>query len=107
MSGAPTVRPVGPSLVVRLVLAPMTKMLNPLVAALAGRRHFTMAAQIQHVGRRSGKPYVTPVGARVQDGIVLIPLTFGNRSDWASNVRAASDCSVRINGAVTNPLNYL
>ena len=100
MSGAPTVRPVGPSLIVRLVLAPMTKMLNPLVAALAGRRHFPMAAQIHHVGRRSGKPYVTSVGARVRDGIVLIPLTFGNRSDWASNVRAASDCSVRINGAV-------
>ena len=100
MTGAPTVCPVGPSLIVRVVLAPMTKMLNPLVATLAGRRLFTMAAQIHHIGRRSGKPYVTPVGARVQGGIVLIPLTFGNRSDWASNVRAAGECSVRVNGAV-------
>ena len=74
-------------------------MLNPLVAALAGRRHFPIAAQIHHVGRRTGTPYVTSVGARVHGGIVLIPLTFGNRSDWARNVYAAGRCSVRINGA--------
>jgi hypothetical protein len=41
---------------------------------------------------------VTSVGARLQAGIVLIPLTFGNRSDWARNVRAAGECSVRLNG---------
>jgi deazaflavin-dependent oxidoreductase (nitroreductase family) len=79
-------------------MTPLTKLLNPLVAALAGRRHFPMAAQIHHVGRRSGKPYVTSVGARLHDGIVLIPLTFGTRSDWARNVYAAGECSVRING---------
>jgi deazaflavin-dependent oxidoreductase (nitroreductase family) len=92
------ITPVGPSLMVRLVMGPMSRMLNPLVATLAGRRYFAMAAQIHHVGRRSGKPYVTSVGARVHEGIVLIPLTFGNRSDWARNVRAAGDCTVRING---------
>ena len=81
-----TVYPVGPSLIVRVVMTPLTKMLNPVVATLAGRRHFPMAAQIHHVGRRSGKPYVTSVGARVHNGIVLIPLTFGNRSDWVRNV---------------------
>ena len=48
-----------------------------------------MAAQIHHVGRRTGTPYVTSVGARVRDGIVLVPLTFGNRSYWARNVYAA------------------
>ena len=54
-------------------MRPMSRMLNPLVATLAGRRHFAMAAQIHHVGRRSGTPYVTSVGARVHDGILLIP----------------------------------
>lgn len=93
----PAVAPVGPSIMVRLLLGPMTKLLNPLVATLAGRRHFPMA-QIHHVGRRSGKPYVSSVGAHVHAGIVLIPLTFGNRSDWARNVRAAGECTVRING---------
>jgi deazaflavin-dependent oxidoreductase (nitroreductase family) len=98
MSETPVI-PLGPSGRVRVVMTPLTKMLNPLVAALAGRRHFPMAAQIHHVGRRTGTPYVTSVGARVHDGIVLIPLTFGNRSDWARNVYAAGRCSVRINGA--------
>jgi deazaflavin-dependent oxidoreductase (nitroreductase family) len=79
-------------------MTPLTKLLNPLVALLAGRRHFPIAAQIHHVGRRTGMPYVTSVGARVHDGIVLIPLTFGNRSDWARNVFAAGECTVRING---------
>ena len=91
--------PVGPSLTVRVVMKPLTKILNPLVAAFAGRRHFPMAAQIHHAGRRTGNPYVTSVGARVHDEIVLIPLTFGNRSDWARNVYAAGECMVRVNGA--------
>ena len=81
MSETPVI-PLGPSRLVRVVMTPLTKMLNPLVAALAGRRHFPMAAQIHHVG-----------------GIVLVPLTFGNRSDWARNVYAAGQCSVRVNGA--------
>jgi deazaflavin-dependent oxidoreductase (nitroreductase family) len=97
MSETPVI-PIGPSLMVKVVMTPLTKLLNPLVTILAGRRHFAMAAQIHHVGRRSGKPYVTSVGARVHDGIVLIPLTFGNRSDWARNVYAAGECCVRING---------
>jgi deazaflavin-dependent oxidoreductase (nitroreductase family) len=98
MSETP-VTPVGPSLTVRLVMKPLTKLLNPLVAAFAGRRHFPMAAQIHHIGRRTGKPYVTSVGARTHDGVVLIPLTFGNRSDWARNVFTAGECTVRVNGA--------
>jgi deazaflavin-dependent oxidoreductase (nitroreductase family) len=97
MSATPVIS-VGPSLRVRVVMTPLTKLLNPIVATLAGRRHFPMAAQIHHVGRRSGTRYVTSVGARVHDGIVLIPLTFGNRSDWSRNVYAAGECMVRING---------
>lgn len=91
---------VGPSLFVRLVMRPMSMMLNPFVAMLAGRRHVPLVAQIHHVGRRTGRQYVTSVGASVRDGAVLIPLTFGNGSDWARNVRAAGSCSVRCNGTV-------
>ena len=88
---------VPPTLLVRLVLAPLTKMLNPLVGTLAGRRHFPMA-QLNHVGRRTGRTYLTSVGARLSGDVVLIPLTFGNQSDWARNVYAAGGCSVRVNG---------
>jgi hypothetical protein len=44
--------PVGPSPIVKIVMRPMTKMLNPLILKLAGRRHFRIAAQMRHAGRR-------------------------------------------------------
>ncbi len=86
---AGTLEPVGPSLIVKIVMRPMTKILNPLIVKLAGRRHFPMAAQIRHVGRRSGRTYATPVSARRSGDTVLIALTFGNQSDWSRNVRSA------------------
>jgi hypothetical protein len=55
---------VPPSKHVRIFLLPLTKMLNPLILGLAGRRHFRMAGELRHLGRRSGRQYVTPVGAR-------------------------------------------
>lgn len=98
--------PVAPSRFVRIVVRPMTKVLNPLIVRFAGRRHFPMAAQIQHVGRRSGKAYVTPATAHMHGDVILIALTFGNQSDWSRNVRAAGGCTIRINGRdyhATNP----
>ena len=89
---------VQPSPQVRAVLRPLVKVLNPLIVKLAGRRHFGMAAQITHVGRRSGKRYVTPATAHVRDDVILIPLTFGSTSDWSRNVRAAAGCTIRIGG---------
>lgn len=97
--GLGVLEPVGPALIVRIVVRPLTKVLNPLVGKLAGRRHFRMAAQICHVGRRSGRSYLTPAGARLAGERVVIPLTFGNRSDW-QNVRAAGGCSIRLGGRV-------
>jgi deazaflavin-dependent oxidoreductase (nitroreductase family) len=90
--------PVGPSPIVRLVLGPLTKLLNPLVRALAGRRFVPLIARIHHVGRRSGRPYMTPTGAHVSGNTIVIPLSFGNVSDWARNVRAAGGCVVALGG---------
>jgi len=98
--------PVGPSLIVKTVMRPMTKMLNPLIVKLAGRRHFHMAAQIRHVGRRSGQTYTTPVSARRSGDMAVIALTFGNQSDWSRNVRSAGGGTIRIDGEdyhVTEP----
>jgi deazaflavin-dependent oxidoreductase (nitroreductase family) len=92
-------QPVPPSLAVRVVMRPMTKLLNPLISKMAGRRHFRMAAEVHHTGRRSGRPYTTPAGARRNGETIVIPLTFGNQSDWARNVRAAGGCSIRLQGA--------
>jgi deazaflavin-dependent oxidoreductase (nitroreductase family) len=90
--------PVRPSLLVRVAVRPMTRVLNPLMVKITDRRQLSMAAQLRHVGRRSGNVYVTPVGAKVSGDVAVIPLTFGNQSDWAKNVRAAGGCSIRANG---------
>jgi deazaflavin-dependent oxidoreductase (nitroreductase family) len=79
-------------------MGPLTKVLNPVMRKLAGRRRVMMAAQIRHVGRRSGRPYVTPAGARLTGDTFVIPLTFGNTSDWSRNVRAAGGCEIRLDG---------
>jgi hypothetical protein len=86
------------SLVVRVVMRPMTSVFNPLLRRLAGRRHFTMAAEVHHRGRVSGRSYVTPASARIADGVCWVPLTFGTGSDWCQNVRAAGGCTVRWKG---------
>lgn len=88
-----------PSHLVRATFGPMTKILNPAIVKLAGRRHVRFAAQIRHTGRRSGRQYVTPASARLAGDTFIIPLTFGNQSDWSRNVRAADGCSIRLNGA--------
>jgi deazaflavin-dependent oxidoreductase (nitroreductase family) len=89
---------VRPSWLVAVVMGPLTKVLNPVMRKLAGRRHMPMAAEIRHVGRRSGRPYVTPAGARLTGDTFVIPLTFGNQSDWSRNVRAAGGCTIRLEG---------
>lgn len=90
--------PVGPSRFVRIVVKPLTKVLNPLIKKLAGRPHFRMAAQIWHTGRRSGRAYMTPAGARLAGDVIVIPLTFGSRADWVQNVWSAGGCSIRLRG---------
>jgi deazaflavin-dependent oxidoreductase (nitroreductase family) len=93
---APTV--IRPSRLVRVTFGPVTRMLNPAIVKLAGRRHIRFAAQIHHTGRRSGRPYVTPASARLAGDTFIIPLTFGNQSDWSRNVQAAGGCQIRLNG---------
>jgi len=89
---------VGPAPLVAHVVRPMTKVFNPLVRRFAGRRNFAMAAQVRHVGRRSGRGYETPVTARAADDMIVVPLSFGSRSDWVRNVLAAGGCEIRLDG---------
>jgi hypothetical protein len=58
-----------------------------------------MLAVIYHRGRRSGRSYATPLGARpVADGFV-IPITFGEQANWFRNVQVAGGCVIRWKGA--------
>jgi deazaflavin-dependent oxidoreductase (nitroreductase family) len=91
-----TAEPVRPALLVRVVMGPMTRLLNPVIVKRAGGPGFRMAAQIRHTGRRSGRPYVTPASARRSGDVIVIPLTFGNQSDWVRNIAAAGRCAIRL-----------
>jgi deazaflavin-dependent oxidoreductase (nitroreductase family) len=55
-------------------------------------------AIVHHVGRKSGKPYTTPVNAFRDGDIVTIALTYGQDSDWTKNVLAASRCEAEMGG---------
>ena len=87
-----------PSALVRIVMKPMTRVLNPLIRLAAGKRHVGFAAQIHHRGRTSGKLYVTPASARLAGDNIVVPLTFGPHSDWCRNVIAAGGCTIRYKG---------
>jgi deazaflavin-dependent oxidoreductase (nitroreductase family) len=87
---------VRPSWLARHIMGPMTKVLNPVSLKMAGGPGFRMAGRIHHVGRISATKYVTPIGTRVKNRKVLIPLTFGNQSDWVRNVRSAGGATVEV-----------
>jgi deazaflavin-dependent oxidoreductase (nitroreductase family) len=67
-------------------------------------------AIIEHVGRRSGKTYHTPVNALTADvdgkpGVAIL-LTYGPDRDWLKNLTAAGGGRIRRKGktfGITNP----
>jgi deazaflavin-dependent oxidoreductase (nitroreductase family) len=76
-----------------------TRLFNPLAMRLAGTRIFPLYGILEHRGRRSGKSFRTPVVVRrVPDGFI-VPMPWGEGTDWYRNVRAAGAASIRWNGA--------
>ncbi len=59
---------------------------NPILRPLAGTRWFRLWGVIQHTGRKSGKAYATPIVARRYGDGFVIPMPFGERTNWANNV---------------------
>lgn len=49
---------------------------------------------IEHVGRRSGKRYETPIIVAPVSGGFMIELTYGPDVDWHKNIVAAGGCTV-------------
>jgi deazaflavin-dependent oxidoreductase (nitroreductase family) len=52
-------------------------------------------AVILHRGRRSGRPYRTPVLAFRRDQTLIVALLYGEESDWLRNLRASGGEVVR------------
>lgn len=79
-----------------------TRIFNGLVLPLAGTRFLSLYGVIHHRGRRSGTEYHTPVVVRATSGGFIVPMPFGEATDWYRNVRAAGRCVVRWKGREHN-----
>jgi deazaflavin-dependent oxidoreductase (nitroreductase family) len=71
--------------------------LNPLTLRFAGSRIGPYSV-VQHVGRRSGHAYATPVVARPMGEHFFMPLPYGANVDWCRNVLAAGQATVEYQG---------
>jgi len=77
---------------------------NPLMGIVAGI--VPPLAIVHHAGRKSGRPYRTPVLAFPYDKGLVTPLPYGTDTDWCLNVLEAGDCTLETFGrriAVSNP----
>ena len=67
------------------------------IGTIAGRRGSPVAFMV-HRGRRSGRPYRTPVlPLPLRDGF-LVSLPYGPERDWVRNVQAAGGCTLQRGG---------
>jgi deazaflavin-dependent oxidoreductase (nitroreductase family) len=70
---------------------------NPRVMRTAGNAG-TQTSVIEHVGRRSGRTYETPVELIETTTRLLIALPYGARTDWLRNVLASGSAAVITGG---------
>ncbi len=68
---------------------------NHLTIRLAGRGSF---ADLEHVGRTSGRTFHTPLMAFRSGNAVTVALTYGPDVDWLKNVRAAGRGRMHLRG---------
>jgi deazaflavin-dependent oxidoreductase (nitroreductase family) len=77
----------------------LSKVTVPLGRPLAGRRWLPLWAILEHRGRTSGRVYRIPVVAvHTADGFI-IPVPFGERTQWVRNIQAAGGATLRSKGA--------
>jgi deazaflavin-dependent oxidoreductase (nitroreductase family) len=80
------------------VLWRIARFTSPVTMPLAGKRWNPIFAVVEHRGRKTGRPYATPVAARRIAGGFVIALAFGARVDWYRNLVARGGASIRWRG---------
>jgi deazaflavin-dependent oxidoreductase (nitroreductase family) len=87
----------GNSRVIKLVTWYHKHVTNPvMVRFFAGRS--AHSALLHHVGRRSGKVYLTPLTAHRSGDTIIVPLPYGTKVDWLRNLQAAGGAVVELDG---------
>ena len=71
---------------------------GPIANLFAGRRWFPLWVILRHCGRTSGTAYATTVVALPTPDGFMIPLPFGDATQWARNLFAAGGGSMRSHG---------
>ena len=71
----------------------VSRAMKPLAMKSAGRPGAN-ASVIRHVGRTTGRPYETPVGAVATDDGFVIALPYGSNTDWLKNVLASGSATI-------------
>jgi deazaflavin-dependent oxidoreductase (nitroreductase family) len=82
-----------PSLMMRL-----TRAVEPIALPIAGSRWFPLWAILHHTGRTSGTQYATPIVALPTPHGFVIPVPFGDATQWVRNLLAAGGGSLRVGG---------
>jgi deazaflavin-dependent oxidoreductase (nitroreductase family) len=74
------------------------RIINRFVLTFAGTRIFPLYGVLEHRGRRSGKVFHTPVVVkRTGDGFI-VPMPWGEGTDWFRNLTAAGEAVIRWKG---------
>lgn len=76
----------------------LSRRTNRFTLPLAGSRWNPVFSVVEHLGRRSGRSYQTPVAARRIDDGFVVALAFGSQVDWYRNLVAANGGTVRRQG---------
>ena len=80
----------------RLVARFNKKVTNRITGRLATR--LPGFGVVEHYGRKTHRPYRTPVNVFWSGGKVVIALTYGADADWILNVRATGSCMLETRG---------
>lgn len=75
----------------------LTRVMRPLALRSAGKQGSSTSV-VRHIGRRSGRPYQTPIIAVRHDDSFLIALPYGERTDWLKNVLDKGSATIVTNG---------
>ena len=74
------------------------KRVNSLLMPIASRGVIGVWAVIHTTGRKSGKPYATPIAVEPLGDMFVIGLPYGERVDWCRNVLAAGSATITWHG---------
>ena len=83
------------------------RIFNRFSLLLSGYRYSPFSwSIIQHVGRKTGNLYATPIVAVAESGSIFIPLPYGEDVDWVQNILSKGSCKIKTGGEwylATNP----